>query len=86
MHSWIRAGLSIRPSRTSSFSKTRSPVSKTSTSGLTPRSLMPLAIARTMSGRVDHDVVATGGEVHRSGVERADFRTQFRDVLKPLGH
>ena len=36
-------------------------------------------------GRVDHHVVAAGGEVHRSAVERADLRAQLLDVREPLG-
>ena len=35
-------------------------------------------------GRVDHDVVAAGREVHRAAVERADLGPQLRDVHEPL--
>ena len=59
-------------------------MSKTSSSGRTPSSRIRCAIARSIAGRVDHHVVAAGGEVHRAAVERADLRAQLLDVHEPL--
>ncbi len=36
-------------------------------------------------GRVDHDIVAAGGEIHRAAIERADLGQQLLDMGKPLG-
>ena len=84
MQSCTIAGSSIRPSRISSCTSTRWPVSKTSSSGRTPSSCTARAIARNIAGRIDHHVVAAGREVHGAAVERADLRPQLLDVHEAL--
>ena len=56
---------------------TRWPVSKTSSSGRTPSSWIRSRHRPQHRRRVDHHVVAAGGEVHRAAVERADLRAQL---------
>src|SRR5690242_11464646 len=46
--------------------------------------LDPLRHRPQHPGRVHHDVVAAGGEVHRAAVERADLGTQLGDVAQAL--
>ena len=77
-------GSSISPSRISSFTKTRWPVSKTSSSGCTPSSRTCARHRAQHRGRVDHHVVAACREVHRAAVERADLGPQLGDVRQPL--
>ena len=62
----------------------RWPVSNTSSSGRTPSSRTLRGHRAQHRGRVDHDVVAAGGEVHRAAVERADLGPQLGDVREPL--
>ncbi len=50
MQSWISGGSSISPSRISSSTITRCPVSNTSSSGRTPSVRMRAAIARSIPG------------------------------------
>ena len=50
MQSWMSAGSSIRPSPISSLTRTRWPLSKTSSSGRTPSAWILRAIARRIPG------------------------------------
>ena len=50
MQSWMTTGSSSSPSRISSFTCTRCPVSNTSSSGRTPSSCTRFAIVRSTAG------------------------------------
>ena len=71
--------------RSARWTRTRWPVSNTSSSGRTPSCLHPRGHRAQHLRRVGHHVVAAGGEVHRAAVERADLRQQLLDVRQPLG-